>query len=132
MGTISELLKDIKSKQCSEFGLVAIMTTALLAWYFKSDVYIIAVVILSLITLLLPILFYPFAAAWFALGHLLNQVSSRVLLTVIFFIVVVPVALIRRLSGKDSLKLRQYKKDRKSVMFVREHLYDKTDLLHTF
>ena len=132
MEAISKIFKELTSRQCSEFGLVAVAVTAILAWYLKSDLYIIAVIILSLVTLLAPILFYPFAAVWYALGHILNYCSSRLLLTVIFFVVVVPVAFIRRISGKDSLKLRQFKKEKGSVLVVRDHLYSKEDLRHTF
>ncbi len=129
---MKKIIRELNRKQCVEFGLVAVLVTALLAWYYKGEPYLVAVFLLSLVTLMLPILFYPFAAAWFILGYLLHQVSSRVLLTVIFFLVVFPVAFIRRIAGKDNLKIRQFKKEKQSVLVVREHLYKKADLLHSF
>ena len=132
METIRKLFKELTTRQCSEFGLVTVMVASFLAFYFKQEIYIVAAFILSLVTLVVPILFYPFAACWFALGFLLNQVSSRIVLTVIFFVVVVPVAFIRRLSGKDNLRIRQFRKDKQSVMLVRDQKKNKKDLQHTF
>jgi hypothetical protein len=77
-------------------------------------------------------LLYPFVAFWYGLGAILNAISSRVILTLIFFLIVTPVAFIRRLSGADALKLKQFKKDSRSVMVVRDHEYKAGDFENTF
>jgi hypothetical protein len=45
---------------------------------------------------------------------------SRVILTVVFFLVVTPIAVIRRLCGADALQLKKWKQGRGSVFVVRE------------
>ncbi len=62
----------------------------------------------------------------------LNKISTTILLTVVFILIVTPVALIRRLSGADPLKLKQFKKSRQSVFFTRNHTYSKNDCQNLF
>ena len=55
-------------------------------------------------------LFYPFAVIWFGLTTLLGEVVSKILLTVIYFVVLFPVSLIRQAMEKDTLDLKTFKK----------------------
>jgi hypothetical protein len=48
----------------------------------------------------------PFNRAWFLLGKALHAVVSPVVMGAIFFVVVTPIALLRRMSGRDLLGLR--------------------------
>lgn len=56
---------------------------------------------------------------WMGLAVILGAVVSRIILTVVFYLVITPIGLIRRLTGWDGLKL---KKDpaKKSHWVVRE------------
>lgn len=74
-----------------------------------------------------PLFHWP-ARIWFGLSHLLGGIVSKILLVIIFFLIVTPIALIRRLSGRDSLQLSQWKRDGGSVFVVREHTYAADDL----
>jgi uncharacterized membrane protein len=123
---------EINKKQSVEFGLVTILVTNLLAIYFKQSYFVFAALFLTLITLIVPTVFNPFAAFWFWLSNILSSTGSRVLLTIVFFIVVTPVGLIRRLLKRDSLKIDQFKKSTKSVMTDRDHLYTAVDFTDTF
>lgn len=55
-----------------------------------------------------PLLKYP-SAAWWRLSRALGYVNARVLLTILFGVVLVPIALIWRLTGKDPLARRRDK-----------------------
>jgi len=122
----------ITKKQSAEFGLVAILVTIFLSIYQKQSYFVTWAFILTLLTLLIPIIFYPFAAFWFWLSKVLSFIGSRVMLSIIFFIVVTPVGLIRRLLKRDSLKIFQFKKSTKSVMTDRDHLYTAGDFTDAF
>jgi hypothetical protein len=122
----------ITKKQSVEFGLVAILVTIFLSIYQKQSYFVTWAFILTLLTLLIPIIFYPFAAFWFWLSKVLSFIGSRVMLSIIFFIVVTPVGLIRRLLKRDSLKIFQFKKSTKSVMTDRDHLYTAGDFTDAF
>ena len=42
--------------------------------------------------------------AWMAFGHALGWINTRILLFVIFYLVLTPLALVRRWLGKDSMR----------------------------
>jgi Saxitoxin biosynthesis operon protein SxtJ len=51
----------------------------------------------------------PLARAWMALGTMLGRIISPLVLAVIFYLVITPVALVGRLFGRDELRLRRSK-----------------------
>jgi hypothetical protein len=58
--------------------------------------------------LIAPALIYPpalkpFHAVWMKLGHVLGWINTRIILGVIFFGVVTPMGVIRRMLGKDNM-----------------------------
>ena len=55
-----------------------------------------------------PLLKYP-SAAWWKLSRALGYVNARVLLTILFAVVLVPISVIWRLTGKDPLARRRDK-----------------------
>lgn len=122
----------ITKKQCTEFGLLAILVAIFLAIWQKQDHLVMWAFILTIVTLILPIVFYPFAAVWFWISGVLSVIGSRVLLTIVFIIVVTPVGLVRRILNKDNLRKDQFKKGTKSVMNDRNHLYTAEDFTNTF
>jgi hypothetical protein len=75
--------------------------------------------------------FIPSAArgiewAWLKLALGLGWVNSRILLSIIYFIFLMPLAWISRLFTKDPLTLRNRKTS--SLFVTRNHLYTKKDL----
>ena len=63
-------------------------------------------VILFVVTLARPSILGPLNRAWFKFGLLLGQVVNPLILGVVFFLVITPMAVFRRLWGKDSLHLK--------------------------
>ena len=60
---------------------------------------------------LVPALLYPLALApveraWMKVAELISAVMTRVVLTLTFFLIITPLAVIRRLMGHDTLGLR--------------------------
>jgi len=48
----------------------------------------------------------PLNKAWMKLGDLLGKVISPIVLGIIFFVLLAPVALVTRLLGRDELRLK--------------------------
>jgi hypothetical protein len=130
--SLKKTFAKVTKKQTTEFGQVTVLASIFFSLYFKENRYVVTSFILSLATLTVPVIFYPFAVVWFGLSKILAAVTSKVLLGVVFFLVVMPVGLCRKLLGSDGLKIRQFKKSRGSVMAVRDHWYTHEDLLHSF
>lgn len=115
-------------KQNTEFGMVVTFVLLVVSLWFKIDCYVFATIAL-LVSMLFPVLYTPFAWVWFRLAKLLELVMSKVTLFLVFFLVVTPVGLARRLAGKDNLRL---KNDQKSMLVDRTHLYEAADLEKQF
>lgn len=48
----------------------------------------------------------PLNRAWFALGLLLGRIVNPLVLGLLFYLLITPVALVQRLAGRDALRLR--------------------------
>lgn len=68
--------------------------------------------------------------AWFKLAQFLGFVNSRILLSAIFFGLLLPISLVYRLFEGDRLKLKR--SSHKSTFAERNHLYTKKDLENTW
>ena len=126
------LYPDITQAQVREFGMLLVLVTSFPAFYYAKNNLMMVVFILALLTLVAPMVFYPFALIWFGFSKIMGKISTGILLGLVFFIIVIPVGLIRRMMHLDGLKIKQFKKNRDTVMINREHIYADTDLLHTF
>jgi energy-coupling factor transporter transmembrane protein EcfT len=108
---------------------LALAFLLLLVWLFTGrDFWVHAVMGLLVLAMVFPGAMALPAKAWFGLSRILGGVMSRVILTGIFFLIVCPVALVRRAAGKDALGLKKWKRDDQSVFFVREHVFTEQDL----
>ena len=94
---------------CRDAGMAYAFIAILLGLFTEMKVgYSIAAFIL-LVTMSCPSLMkYP-AILWFKFSEVLGGVSSKVLLTIIFFLVITPIAVFLRLIGKDQLQLTEHK-----------------------
>ena len=72
-----------------------------------SNAWFAAATVVALVTLAAPRLLAPFNLAWFKLGLLMGKVVSPIVLGIIFFIILTPVAFIGRLLGRDELRLKR-------------------------
>jgi Saxitoxin biosynthesis operon protein SxtJ len=126
-GLISRLLSATPD-QARDTGM-ALALLCLLIVQFKHAYRVVPVaIILLIITMAWPRAFQPLAGLWFGLSHVLGTVMSKVLLTLVFFLVVTPIGLVRRFMGKDSLQLKKFKKGQDSVFLVRSAVVEKEDL----
>jgi len=64
--------------------------------------------------------------SWMKLAALLGKVVPAVLLTLVYFLLLFPLALLSRLFHRDPLRLRSGRED--SLWVDRNHLYDAKDL----
>lgn len=119
---------SITRDQSKDTGL-AMMLILLLIGIFSGNVlfYKLAIPVL-LVVMITPGWFYPIAILWFGFSHLLGAFMSQIILSLVYFIVVLPVALIRRFSGFDTLRLKHFKKGSGTVMHIRNHLFTSSDI----
>ena len=122
-------LKDITVQMAKDTGLAIILILLILSFIFHlHTVLVIPTIVVCVITMTWPAMLKPLAILWFGLSVLLGSVVSRILLTLVFITVVTPIGLIRRISGADTLRLKQWKNGKESVFIIRNHKYSTNDL----
>jgi len=126
---MSELFKKPMTKEQSrDTGMALVLVLLLVFLKSRKNGWLYAAITLQVIDMVVPRIFAPIAVLWFGLSHILGTVMSKVLLSILFFGLVTPVGFLRRLFGKDSLKLRQFQASQDSAMLVRNHLFTAKDI----
>jgi hypothetical protein len=70
------------------------------------------------------------AWVWMGLGQVLGRITNSVLLSLLFVLVVIPVAFFRRIKGRD--RLSRFDAEATSHFISRDHLFVKGDLEKTW
>jgi len=78
-----------------------------------------AAVVMIVLALAVPAVLAPFNRLWYRFGMLLSRIVQPVVLGLLFFVTVTPIALIMRSTGKDPLRLR-FRKDLDSYWIARD------------
>jgi len=127
MNNLKEL-EDINKEKYQETILVIVAGMLLLYAYFQNSVFLYIAIGLALIGLISATLSKWITWGWYKLALGLGFVNSRILLSILFFIFLVPLAFLSRIfSGKkDSLSLK--KKEEGSYFLELDKKYSKKDL----
>lgn len=118
----------LSNKQCSDAGMAATLILLLVGYFTENAIFYQISIPSMVLTMAAPRFFYPFGIAWYALAHFMGNVVSRILLTIIYIVLVIPVGVFRQLIGKDPLQLRRFGKDEDTIFQDRSHQYKSRDL----
>ena len=124
--------RTITRDQAKDTGMAMVLVCLIIAFVAGKDLFFKLAVVVLLINMIWPDIYRPVAKLWLGLSHLMGTVMSKIILSVIFFVMVTPVGLIRRLMGADSLQLKKWKKGSASVFRVRDHKFEPEDVNHPF
>ncbi len=122
----------ISPEQAKDTGMAIVLISLLIAIGSGKQQFVIIAILLLLVNMIKPVLYKPVAKIWFGFSHLLGTVMSKIILTVIFFILVLPVGLLRRVMGKDTLQLKAWKKGKRSVFRIREYKFTSKDIQNPY
>lgn len=120
----SEMTRD----QCKDAGMAMVLIFLLLALFLKDEIYLVCALGLHVTNMIVPPVFRPVAVLWLGMAHLLGTLMSWMILSVVFLVVVTPVGLLRSVMGADSLKLKEFKAGRESVMQERNRTFTAEDI----
>ena len=123
-----QLRTSFSKKEHTDSGLALLLLTLLVGLLANQHLTLLAAIAEVLILLIAPVLIFPFTFLWLNISELLGKIMSKVILTLVFLIFVCPVSFIRKAMGKDTLRLKKFKKDSNSVFTERNHTYSRTDL----
>jgi len=113
--------KIISIDQAKDTGMAMVLIILLISSLLEKPQYITLAIFLLLINMVWPIFFKSIAKLWIGLSLMMGTVMSTIILSIVFFLLVVPVGMIRKSFGKDSMQLKKWKNGRDSVLVVREH-----------
>jgi hypothetical protein len=122
----------ITREKNKDIGFVLLL--GLLLWYLHSgnSVFLWLSVFCILVSLVIPVVLKPVSFVWYGLSEITGALFSRVLLCAIFFCIVTPIGVIRRIISKDRLLTEQWKQSRESVFKDRNRCFTKADLEKPF
>ena len=124
--------KNISKTQSSDTGMAVVLILLLLELYTLNIIFVKFAVLVLVITMSFPMFFYPFAFIWFCLSNVLGAIMSKVLLTIVYFLIVFPVGIFRKIIGKDALQIYKFKKNKSSVMKTRNYKFSLKDISSPF
>ena len=134
MNWIKEISKEIKaldtsSKEIRKFGLVIAIALGVIGSFvyvkfgnFDVVGWLWGIGLLFLILgFILPSVLRPVYRIWMLLAYFIGGIVSRVILTVLFYVVLTPTGLVLRLFGKDVLD-QKFEKNRESYWVKKDLL----------
>ncbi|RMG21417.1 MAG: hypothetical protein D6730_18300 [Bacteroidetes bacterium] len=123
---------NISRDQARDTGMAMVLILLLVGLFTAQPLYYKLAIPVLLINMIYPMFFYPIAILWFGLSHLMGSVMSKVLLTILFAVLVVPLGLLRRLMGKDAMQLKRFGGQDATAMKVRNYTFVASDLEKPF
>ena len=121
-------LQNITHRQTVDTGMALTLVALLLGLFTHWEGWYPLAVGVLLVTMTFPVVWKPAAVVWFGLAELLSAVSSRIILTLLFGLLVVPVGVWRRWRGRDPLGLRTFEQDQNTMLKTRAHSWESADL----
>jgi len=118
--------------QARDTGMAMTLICLLVAQFGHKPKLVPLAMLILLIDMIQPAVFKPLAKLWFGLSHVLGTVMSKLLLSVVFFVVLTPMGLLRKFTGKDPMQVKCWKCGQESVFRTREHTFDSKDVEQPF
>ncbi|MVM31001.1 hypothetical protein GO755_13255 [Spirosoma sp. HMF4905] len=110
--------------------LVIVTGLVVLYFVFKSPWFLYGAVAVGVLSLAVPVVGDLIVKAWFKIAEVLGNINGKIILSVLFFVFLWPIAMLYRLTSKNPLSIKRT--DEKSFYNERNHLYTKEDLEQTW
>ncbi|KAF0155074.1 MAG: membrane protein [Syntrophaceae bacterium] len=123
----------MKSKFCltqaytKDTGLVIVLILLLAAYWTGKSFFLPLSIAILLVVMTVPVILKPLAFVWYHFSMGLGKITNRIILTVVFVGLLIPVGVIRRCLGFDPMKRKAWKNGRNSVFTERNHIFTADD-----
>lgn len=130
-----EEIKNISNSRADlkKFGVTVgafLIVISTLLFFYSSSSYLYCMIIgISLVVLgfLFPWVLKPLQKVWMTLSLMLGWISTRIILSILFYIILTPIGLASRLIRKDFLNLKIDKSQQTYWSYRNQKRYDKID-----
>jgi len=119
----------MKRPNSKEVVLVIVVGLLIVSRIFSIDNLVYVAIIIGVLGALSSALSDKMAWVWFKIADALGYIMSRVMLTLIFFLILTPVALVSRLLRKKDLLGKKIDDKMLSYFETRDHEYTPKDLM---
>jgi len=114
--------------EAKDTGLAIILILLIIGYVKRPEWLTLCTMAVLVLTMTYPAALKPFGRVWFTFSHVLGTIVSKVILSLVFFLIVTPVGVIRKALGADSMRKKLWKEGSDSVLVKRDHLYSSEDL----
>ena len=114
--------------QARDTGLALLLILLLIVYFSENMTLIIPSIGVLVLIMIWPKIFSPLAPFWFGLSSVLGTIISKIVLSLLFFLIVTPVGIFRRILDKDSMRLKDWKNGQGSVLLERNHTFTPKDI----
>ena len=119
-------------KEMSDSGQALVLNFLIILLLTGNRLWLWTALVVLVLNMASPLLFRWFAFLWLNFSILAGGVVSKVIMTLEFFLLVLPVGLVRRAMGKDAMALRKWRRGDDSVFVVRDHMYKPEDFRNPY
>ena len=100
--------RDIRSFGVT-MGIILFIISGLLMYYNKESYQITGIIgsMFIVLGLVIPVMLKPFYFVWMTFAAILGWVMTRVILSLVFYLIITPIGLITRIIGEDFLALKK-------------------------
>lgn len=117
-------MKKLEEKELKAL-LVIVTGLNIFAWFLENKYLTLVAISFGTISLIIPIVGYYIVWLWYKIAGILGWINSRIILTVLFYLFLFPLAIIYRLFNKDQMHIRKPAPD--SMFSDRNHQYNPGD-----
>lgn len=111
---------ELNENRYKDTGLAIILILLLFSLATGKNVYWHFSVPVLVLTMTVPRVFKWPAKGWFGFSHVLGTIMSKVLLTIVFSLIIFPLALLLKVFGKDAMQRKKWRTDNDSSFSVQE------------
>ena len=120
--------RKINLNEAKDTGLAIILILLIIENIKRPGWLILCAMAVLVLTMTYPAALKPLGRIWFGFSHILGTIVSKIILSLVFFLIVTPIGLVRRISGADPMRNKLWKKGDDSVLVKRNHHYSSEDL----
>jgi energy-coupling factor transporter transmembrane protein EcfT len=120
--------RKINLDEAKDTGLAIILILLIIEYVKRPGWLTLCTMAVLVLTMTYPAALKPLGRIWFGFSHILGTIVSKIVLSLVFFLIVTPIGLVRRISGADPMRNKLWKKGDDSVLVKRNHHYSSEDL----
>lgn len=120
--------EKISNAQAQDTGMAMVLIALIVGLSTGNKAWFIAALVMLVINMTVPKLYTPVAKVWLGFSLLLGSIVSKIVLSVVFFLIITPMGFIKKKFGSEPLNLKKYKTSTDSVFTLRNQLFTAKDI----